>query len=73
MMDRERNDYHVPALLDECLEALSLSPDGVYVDVTFGGGGHPYAAGFRVYEEYDEAVRELVTATDKALREVEQD
>ena len=43
MMDRERNDYHVPALLDECLEALDLSPDGVYVDVTFGGGGHSRA------------------------------
>lgn len=39
----------------------------------FGGGGHPYAAGFRVYEEYDEVVRELVTAVDKALRETEQD
>lgn len=38
----------------------------------FGGGGHPYAAGFRVYEEYDEVVRELVTATDKALKEAEQ-
>lgn len=33
----------------------------------FGGGGHPYAAGFRVYEEYDTIVRELVDATDKAL------
>ena len=38
----------------------------------FGGGGHPYAAGFRVYENYDEIVRELVTATDQALREVGQ-
>ncbi len=34
----------------------------------FGGGGHPYAAGFRVYEDYDEIVRELVTATDQALQ-----
>ncbi len=34
----------------------------------FGGGGHPYAAGFRVYESYDEIVRELVTATDQALQ-----
>lgn len=34
----------------------------------FGGGGHPYAAGFRVYEAYDQIVRELVDATDKALR-----
>jgi len=33
----------------------------------FGGGGHMYAAGFRVYEEYDKIVSELVEATDKAL------
>lgn len=33
----------------------------------FGGGGHNYAAGFRVYEDYDTIVSELVTATDKAL------
>lgn len=37
----------------------------------FGGGGHPYAAGFRVYDDYDTVLRELVEATDKALREVE--
>ncbi len=35
----------------------------------FGGGGHTYAAGFRVYEDYDKIVSELVTATDKALKE----
>ncbi|HEY0965550.1 MAG TPA: DHH family phosphoesterase [Candidatus Saccharimonadales bacterium] len=35
----------------------------------FGGGGHPYAAGFRVYEDYDQVVRELVTATHKASKE----
>jgi phosphoesterase RecJ-like protein len=33
----------------------------------FGGGGHEYAAGFRAYEDYDTIVKELVTATDKAL------
>lgn len=37
----------------------------------FGGGGHPYAAGFRVFEEYDKIVEELITATDKALKEYE--
>ena len=35
----------------------------------FGGGGHPYAAGFRVYESYEQVLRELMDATSKALRE----
>lgn len=35
----------------------------------FGGGGHKYAAGFRVYEQYNTVVSELVSATDKALRD----
>jgi len=37
----------------------------------FGGGGHKYAAGFRAYEDYDKIVAELVTATDKAIKEYE--
>ena len=32
--------YHIPVLLDECINALSITPDGTYIDVTFGGGGH---------------------------------
>jgi 16S rRNA (cytosine1402-N4)-methyltransferase len=32
--------YHIPALLDESIKGLNIRPDGVYVDVTFGGGGH---------------------------------
>ena len=32
--------YHIPALLDESIEGLNIRPDGTYVDVTFGGGGH---------------------------------
>lgn len=33
-------DYHVPVLAHECVDFLNLRPGGVYVDVTFGGGGH---------------------------------
>ncbi len=32
--------YHIPALLKESIDGLNLKPDGIYVDVTFGGGGH---------------------------------
>ena len=35
--------YHIPALLNECINALDIKPDGTYVDVTFGGGGHSRA------------------------------
>lgn len=39
----EKTPYHIPALLKETVELLNIKPDGVYVDVTFGGGGHSRA------------------------------
>ena len=35
--------YHIPAMLRETIEGLNIRPEGVYVDVTFGGGGHSKA------------------------------
>ena len=35
--------YHNPVMLDECIRGLNIIPDGVYADVTFGGGGHSRA------------------------------
>lgn len=39
-MSDENSTYHVPVLLKEAVDALQIKPDGVYVDCTFGGGGH---------------------------------
>lgn len=36
----ELNNYHIPVLLNSSVEGLNIKPDGTYVDVTFGGGGH---------------------------------
>lgn len=36
-------EYHLPVMLNECLDGLNIRPDGTYVDVTFGGGGHSRA------------------------------
>jgi len=38
-----KSTYHEPVMLAECLEGLNIQPEGVYVDVTFGGGGHSRA------------------------------
>ena len=36
-------NYHTPVLLDKCVEELVTNPDGIYIDVTYGGGGHSKA------------------------------
>ena len=47
MLKQQKNylktEYHNPVMLTECLDGLNINPKGVYVDVTFGGGGHSRA------------------------------
>ena len=44
-MEKNSNDYayHMPVMVEECLEGLNVRRDGIYVDATFGGGGHSRA------------------------------
>ena len=39
-MNETQPTYHIPVLLQESIEGMNLQPNGIYVDMTFGGGGH---------------------------------
>lgn len=43
MLKMKMSEYHIPALLQETIDGLKIKPNGIYVDVTFGGGGHSSA------------------------------
>ena len=49
----EEQTYHIPVLLNESREGMNLHPGGIYVDVTFGGGGHSK----EILRQGDESIR----------------
>ncbi len=61
--------YHIPALLPQALDALNIKPDGIYVDATYGGGGHSRAIVERLsvtghlygFDQDEDAVRRAMT------------
>ena len=60
----KQGDYHIPVLLHETILGMAIKPDGVYVDCTFGGGGHSKA----ILKELDENGRLIVFDQDEAAR-----
>ena len=61
--------YHIPAMLKETIEGLNIQPEGVYVDVTFGGGGHSRAileAGAGHLYSFDQDAEAMQNAIDDA-------
>ena len=66
----EKGPYHVPVLLDEVIAYLQIKPSGIYVDCTFGGGGHSKA----ILEKLGEQGKLIVFDQDKtAEKNVPQD
>jgi 16S rRNA (cytosine1402-N4)-methyltransferase len=66
--------YHKPVMVNECIHALQLKPDGVYVDATFGGGGHSLAMlehikGGRLiaFDQDEDAAREAEKITHRSF------
>lgn len=63
--------YHQPVLLNECIEGLKIDPNGTYVDVTYGGGGHSKAILAQIKEgrliafDQDEAAEKNKADTSK--------
>lgn len=61
-MEENKNqyEYHVPVMLQACLDGLEINPDGIYVDLTFGGGGHAR----EIYKQLSEKGRLIVFDQD---------
>jgi 16S rRNA (cytosine1402-N4)-methyltransferase len=59
-MEKNNRSYHIPVLFQESIDALDIHPDGVYVDVTFGGGGHARA----IFDQLNDAGQLIVFDQD---------
>lgn len=59
--------YHIPALLPQCLDALDIHPDGIYIDVTLGGGGHSRAIAERLTTGHLYSIDQDMDAIERAF------
>jgi 16S rRNA (cytosine1402-N4)-methyltransferase len=77
-MEEASNAYHVPVLLNESVELLNIKSKGIYVDATFGGGGHSrkileHLDGGKLFafDQDEEAIKNAATINRKELQMVE--
>ncbi len=66
------SEYHVPVLLKQSIDGLAIKPDGIYIDATFGGGGHAREITYRLDDnghlfvfDQDEAAKANLWTTDR--------
>ncbi|MBX2932717.1 MAG: 16S rRNA (cytosine(1402)-N(4))-methyltransferase RsmH [Ferruginibacter sp.] len=64
VLNPQSTNYHTPVLLNECLTALNIKANGIYVDCTFGGGGHSRA----ILQQLDNNGRLIVFDQDEDAR-----
>lgn len=64
-MSEAKQIYHVPVLLNESVDGMNIQPGGIYVDATFGGGGHRIARRCIVME-YAKAKRKSATEKNRS-------
>ena len=62
--DSQLRNYHTPVLLQECIDGLHIQPGGIYVDCTFGGGGHTKV----ILQKLNENGRLIVFDQDEDVR-----
>jgi 16S rRNA (cytosine1402-N4)-methyltransferase len=68
-----KEHYHIPVLLNESIEGLAIKPEGIYVDATYGGGGHSSAilqkltSGKLIAFDQDEDVRENLIKDERLI------
>ena len=58
---------HISVLLDECIDALAIKPDGIYIDATFGRGGHSAHILNALGDEYHLFVNCKINCKDRNL------
>lgn len=63
------SEYHIPVMKTPCIEGLNIQPEGVYVDVTFGGGGHAAAIVDQLTSGHLYAFDQDADASDSVLLE----
>ncbi len=78
MNEQQEYAYHNPVMLQECIEGLKINPNGVYVDLTFGGGGHSreivkHLDGGHLYafDQDDDAVKNAKGFNDRSFTLIE--
>ncbi len=66
--------YHVPVMLAECVEGLNIKPGGIYVDATYGGGGHSKAIAGKLttgkliaFDRDADAIQSITTTNQKLI------